>query len=71
MRRLALFSIRCYQRWLSPVVSARAHCRFHPTCSAYAASAIERYGFVRGAWMAIRRLERCRPDNFDSCIDFP
>jgi putative membrane protein insertion efficiency factor len=61
MRRLLLLGIRGYQRFLSPVLPPA--CRFHPTCSAYAAGAIERHGAVRGSWLALRRLARCHPWN--------
>ncbi|HWH33056.1 MAG TPA: membrane protein insertion efficiency factor YidD [Egibacteraceae bacterium] len=36
-------------------------CRFHPSCSAYAAEALETHGGMRGAWLAMRRLGRCHP----------
>ena len=59
MRRLALFLIRCYQWLLSPVLGS--NCRFHPTCSEYAAQAITAHGAVRGSWLALRRIGRCHP----------
>lgn len=56
---LALGLIRLYQRWISPLLGPR--CRFYPSCSAYAAEAIARYGFWRGSWLSARRLVRCHP----------
>jgi putative membrane protein insertion efficiency factor/ribonuclease P protein component len=57
--RVALTLIRGYQRLVSP--SQPAACRYEPTCSAYAVTAVERHGAVRGSWLAVRRLFRCRP----------
>ena len=59
MRYLALLLIRLYQRAISPVLGV--HCRFYPTCSAYTREAIEKYGFVQGSWLGVRRLLRCHP----------
>jgi putative membrane protein insertion efficiency factor len=57
--RLMLGLIRTYQLTLSPWLG-RA-CRYTPTCSAYAAEAIRRFGPRRGAWLALKRVGRCHP----------
>lgn len=57
--RALIAVIRAYQRFVSPGLPAA--CRFHPSCSAYAATAIERHGPLRGTWLAARRLARCHP----------
>ena len=57
--RALLFLIRVYQSSLSPWMAAP--CKFYPTCSRYAYEAIEVHGARRGAWLALRRLSRCRP----------
>lgn len=59
MKRILLGFIRFYQRAISPHFPPV--CRFIPTCSAYAAEAIERHGAVKGSWLALRRIIRCRP----------
>jgi putative membrane protein insertion efficiency factor len=59
MKGLALRAIRLYQVVLSPLLGPA--CRFYPSCSRYAYEAIDRYGVVRGGWMAICRLSRCHP----------
>ena len=59
MKRLLLATIRVYQFLLSPWVGNQ--CRFYPTCSHYAAEAIERHGAARGGWLALRRIGRCHP----------
>ena len=51
--------VRAYQLLISPLLLPS--CRFLPTCSEYAAEAIERHGAVRGAALALRRLGRCHP----------
>jgi len=59
VRALALLLIRAYQLVLAPRLAGG--CRHLPSCSNYAAEAIERHGVARGGWMALRRLARCHP----------
>ena len=60
-RKVVLIAIRGYQLGISPLLGPR--CRFYPSCSCYAATAVERYGVVKGSWLAARRLARCHPFN--------
>ncbi len=57
----AIALIRAYQLVFSPMRPPT--CRFYPSCSAYALTALERFGLVRGSWLAARRLLRCHPWN--------
>ena len=62
MRGLAMIGIlpvRAYQWFISPLLPPS--CRFEPTCSAYAAEAFAQHGLLRGSWLTLRRLSRCRP----------
>jgi uncharacterized protein len=59
VRRALLAVIGFYSRAISPALPPR--CRFYPTCSAYAAEAIERHGAARGSWLAVRRILKCAP----------
>jgi putative membrane protein insertion efficiency factor len=59
MTRMMLVLIAVYKRAISPLLPRS--CRFYPSCSTYAAEAIERHGALRGAWLAARRLLRCHP----------
>ncbi|HKB83835.1 MAG TPA: membrane protein insertion efficiency factor YidD [Burkholderiales bacterium] len=59
MRPTLLVFIRFYQFLLSPWTGN--NCRFYPTCSEYAKSAIGKYGAARGSWLATRRILRCHP----------
>ncbi|MDI6901790.1 MAG: membrane protein insertion efficiency factor YidD [Anaerosomatales bacterium] len=53
--------IRAYRRFISPLFPPT--CRFYPTCSSYAVTALEKHGLLRGGWMALRRIGRCHPWN--------
>ena len=57
--RLLLALIEAYRLTLSPLLGG--FCRYVPSCSAYGAEAIRRYGAARGSWMAARRIGRCHP----------
>jgi len=61
MRGVALFLLRCYKRFLSPLLPPM--CRFEPTCSVFTMQAVEKYGVLRGVWLGMRRLGRCHPFN--------
>ena len=67
MKRLLLALVRFYRRNISPLKPLC--CRYTPTCSQYALEAIEKYGAVKGGWLAFKRLLRCNPfykgDYFD------
>ena len=59
MKQLLLWMIRFYRSAISP--TRPPCCRFIPTCSAYALEAIEKYGGLKGGWLALRRILRCHP----------
>lgn len=62
MRRIFIAAIKVYKYMLSPIVSSLGgNCRHYPSCSAYAAEAIGRYGVGRGTWLAAKRILRCNP----------
>ncbi|MCG9899199.1 MAG: membrane protein insertion efficiency factor YidD [Hydrotalea sp.] len=54
-----IFLIRIYQYGISPMIGPK--CRFTPTCSQYTVEAIQKYGPLRGIWMGMKRLSKCRP----------
>jgi len=59
MKRILLAVIRVYRLTLSPWWGGQ--CRYTPTCSLFAAEAIERHGAWQGTWLAMRRVGRCHP----------
>lgn len=67
MKQILLWLIRFYRTRISPL--RPPCCRFTPTCSAYALEAIEKYGALKGGFLALKRLLRCNPwykgDYFD------
>ena len=59
MKRLLLALVRFYRKNLSPLKPPC--CRYTPTCSQYALEAIEKYGALKGGWLALSRICRCHP----------
>ena len=51
--------IRIYQYVISPAMGPK--CRYTPTCSQYAVTALQKHGIFKGGWLAIRRISSCRP----------
>lgn len=54
-------AVRMYQICISPFIGGKCACRFVPTCSEYTKQSIEKYGLIRGSWLGIKRISRCRP----------
>ena len=54
-----LILIKIYQTIISPLTPAT--CRFQPTCSHYAKEALEKHGFLKGGWLALKRIFSCHP----------
>ena len=59
MKKLLIALVRFYRRAISPLFPGC--CRYIPTCSQYAIQALEKYGAVKGSWLALKRLLRCHP----------
>ncbi|HEX8676782.1 MAG TPA: membrane protein insertion efficiency factor YidD [Segetibacter sp.] len=51
--------IKIYQLAISPLIGPK--CRFTPTCSQYGKEALQKYGFIKGGWMTIKRIAKCNP----------
>lgn len=59
-KKILLFLINFYRKYLSSL-KMQPTCRFYPTCSQYAYEAVSKYGFLKGGWMAIKRICKCHP----------
>lgn len=60
MKKIAIFLINIYRKYLSPL-KRRPTCIYTPTCSQYAIEALDRYGFFKGSFLAVKRILRCHP----------
>lgn len=59
MQAALIALVKVYRVAVSPLIGPC--CRFHPNCSAYAIEALQRFGSLRGSWLAVRRIARCHP----------
>lgn len=59
MKKILIALVKFYRTQISPLTPPS--CRFIPTCSQYALEALEKYGALKGTWLAIKRLARCHP----------
>lgn len=60
-QKIVISLIRGYQRFISPLLGS--NCRFNPTCSSYAIEAVNRFGVIKGTWLAVKRILKCHPLN--------
>lgn len=60
MKNVLIFFINLYRKYLSPL-KRRPTCIYTPTCSQYAIEALEKYGFLKGSFLAVKRILRCHP----------
>lgn len=59
MKQLAIWAIKFYRKFISPLTPPT--CRFYPTCSQYGLEAIERFGFIKGFYLLVKRIVKCQP----------
>lgn len=59
MSKIFIFIIKLYRKYISPL--KKPTCRFYPTCSQYSLSAYEKYGFIKGTYLSLRRILKCHP----------
>ena len=67
MKSLLILIVKFYRRFISPC--KKPCCRFIPTCSQYALEALEKYGAIKGGYLAVRRILRCHPFSKKSGYD--
>ena len=60
MKNILIQIIKVYRKYISPL-KGRGTCIYYPTCSQYAIEALEKYGVVKGTYLAVRRILRCHP----------
>ncbi len=59
IRKILIYTVRLYQKFLSPFLGAQ--CRYTPTCSQYAVEALQKHGALKGSWLALKRILSCNP----------
>ena len=62
MKKISIFFFLLYKKTLSPIFSFLGiNCKYYPTCSEYTIQAIEKYGFLKGSFLGLKRILRCNP----------
>ncbi len=61
LKRIVLVLLSIFMLLVRPLLGPKGVCRFTPTCSQYAREAIEKYGILKGGWLALVRLSKCHP----------
>ena len=59
MKHILIALVKFYRKYISPLTPPS--CRYVPTCSQYALEALEKYGALKGGWLAVKRICRCHP----------
>ncbi|MCR5697709.1 MAG: membrane protein insertion efficiency factor YidD [Marinilabiliaceae bacterium] len=59
MKTILILLVKFYKNFISPMTPPS--CRYTPTCSQYALEALQKYGAIKGSWLALKRLLRCHP----------
>ena len=59
IKKYIIWNIKSYQKYISPYKGFK--CPYCPSCSTYALQSLEKYGVVKGSWLALKRLLRCNP----------
>jgi len=59
MKKVMLYVLKFYRKYISPLKPPT--CIYIPTCSEYAVQAVEKYGALKGGWLAVKRVVRCNP----------
>ena len=62
MKRIGVLLIKFYKKMISPIFNFLGiRCKYYPTCSEYAKQAIEKYGFLKGCFLGVKRIIKCNP----------
>lgn len=62
MKKILMFLIKKYKKNISPLLSAHGiNCKYYPTCSDYTMQAIQKYGWLKGSFLGIKRIFKCNP----------
>ncbi len=69
MKLIILSVVKFYRKFISPALPPS--CRFYPTCSQYALTSVERFGAMKGSWLAIKRISKCHPFHVGGIDEVP